>query len=235
LSTTYIIFYAIVTLANVILFVPDFWKKNKAEIDFDPVRTIFTMVFFFLAPNVNFIAFILFSLDKLSKPSKKVSKKNPELISLNILRNVHDLYKSELSFYEWDEENFRSDTGCTDEQSESFSKMIELEEKLATFIFSLENTHSHPKIAHLLLENEIMFTRIFTIIKESKNINNILTIELLMISQDSLVLFMEQYEQIKNNEEKNNKEAEETTRKRLIDELQEEIRHQKNRLKIPWK
>jgi hypothetical protein len=235
LSTTYIIFYVIVSIANVILFVPDFWKKSKAEIYFDEVRTIFHIVFFFLTPNLNFITFILFLIDKLRKPSGKISKKNPELITLNILYKIHHLYKSELSFYGWDEENFQLETDCTDELRRDFGKMIELEKKLSILIIGLENTHSNSEITRLLLENEIMFTKIYTIIKESENINNSLTIELLLISQDSIDLFMSEFVQIKENEEKKNKEAEDATRKRLIDELQEEIRHQKNRLKIPWK
>jgi hypothetical protein len=232
LSTTYIIVYFIVSIANVILFVPNFWKKSKAEIDFDVVRTICHMIFFFLVPNVNFIAFIMFSLNKLSKPSEKISKKNPELISLNILKNIRDLYRTELSFYGWEEEDFQLEADCTDVQRRTFSKMFELENELSILIIGLENTHSNPEIARLLLDNEIMFIRIYTIIKESESINNILTTELLMLSQDSLMLFISEFVKIKEDEEKKHKKAEETTRKRLIGELQEEFQYQKDRTKV---
>jgi large-conductance mechanosensitive channel len=229
------ILYLIISVLNLILFVPEFWSKSKDEIDFNAFRTIIHIFFFFLLPTFNIIAFIAFSVAKIrklndKKKSEKFSRENPKLASIKTLKDIRDLYITETSSIIL--ESFQDILVFTEKQDSRLEDFVYVEKDLSALITELENEQRSPEISSILIKNEITLTRILTILKESEEINDKLTSELLVVSLDSLKLFLLEIQKIKEEQKTHKKEFENIVRSRLIDELQDEFQHQKNRAKV---
>jgi hypothetical protein len=222
---------SIITLINFHLIFKVFRGKNDISKRFRYFLIICAVLSIVPLLNAIFV-FILLSLvgDEIPEFDKEIKKqkefkKQPELKSLYALIGIRDIYNNEVSSYNRSQRMYQTLSIRTDNQIENFQNLIILEKKLKTFIDGYTD-NEHYKT--LLLNNEIMFERILSILKESQKVDNNATIELINMSQESLELFLSQSDELYKKDLEFETEVKETVRNRLITEIKEEIKLQKN-------
>ena len=157
------------------------------------------------------------------KDKNKLTKKYPQLNSLNALKEIFDLITTVSNV---------NDNNITENSMST--------KKLKEFINFLEKNYQKDEYSKLLIEFEITFIKLITIYNESINTHIVILDEILISSKELLNQFSDKVDEIRINiqdnglVEKENKikieiELREKSKERLLKEIDDEIQFHKNK------
>jgi hypothetical protein len=211
--------HIIITILNFIFVLPTFLKEVKNEPEHvTPLYILSFLIVIFPIFNLYVLIYFLKNnypefKEKLAK--RKFKKKHPELISLNILKDIREIYSDHLT---------------KDIDTKSRKTIIEFVDMLHSLINILETNHQQAEFARILSLYELSFALIQSTLKESKLINDELTNELLLISKESIEQAIVETQEIIEKEIRVENESNEVIRNNLINGLKEDQAYHKKRI-----
>ena len=207
----------IITLLNFIIVLPLFLKEIKEDPKFKEATLIIFISFFI--PILNGILLFLVLKDEYpifrdNRKKKKFEKKHPELVSLNILKDIHNIYFDKIA-------NIKD--------NDSKKTLIIIENKLNYLVDILEAKHIKSEYSRILSLYELTLALIVSTIKESEQINAEITNEVLLVSKDSIEQIFLEVQQLENIEVNLENKSNEVIRKSLIDKIKEDQEYHRRR------
>ena len=224
--------YWMYTIIGLTIFTINYEKMKRSDGDGD----FFIYPINLFIPLVNIFALLIISAIALESDEKennnkrkvslkeknKMTKKYPQLNSLNSLKEIYDIiFISSLV------------------KVEDKTKKPISEEELKQMITLLKNNYQKNEYAQLLMDYEISFIKLLSIFEECLNINEFILDEVLLSSRELLKQFTNKVQETRENIEKNelmeiekkrkiNIQTKDKAKERFLKEINDEIRfHEK--------
>jgi hypothetical protein len=225
----FLFLYWIFTIVGFIVYTLNYEKINSEENEFtiDPIYFLIPMANIF---NLLFTISIIFEHYKELKKNKesikekyKMTKKYPQLNSLNVLKEIFETI------------TFSSNVN---EEEDNINKPMSAQEFKQMITF-LENNYQKDEYSQLLIEYEFSFIKLISIFRESITIENKISEDILIPSNKLLRQFSNKVEATRKTIEKNeliekerkfniDNETKDKTKERFINEINEEIKFHEN-------
>mgnify|MGYP003483097695 CR=1 FL=1 len=212
------ILHIIITILCFIIIIPSFIKEAKNDSELRSAGLVILILMICPIFNLMTLCFILkeeYPNVKKKIEKRKYAKKHPELVSLNILKDICKIY---------------SDNLTNNKDTDSRKTIIAFVNKLNSLIDTLETNHKKPDYARILSLYELSFALIKSTLEESKLVNEELTNELLLISKESIEQAMVEVQGLSDKETRMKNESNEVIRNSFINGLREDQAYHKKRL-----
>jgi hypothetical protein len=191
----------------------------------------------FCLPFINILGLFMYFLIKFTKIKSSFIEelrinKHPELASFDSLLEIRKYYMSDDKL-KCDVESCNNKY-CNNEKHWTSSKkpviyLKEFKRNLSEVLEFLENNHNKSNVPHILLTYELTFTKILSILKESKKVNNRTTDEVLVAAKKSIDFFISEIQQVIKALNEIEVETEVVINKRYIDELEMDTNYHQER------
>jgi hypothetical protein len=225
----FLFLYWIFTIVGFIVYTLNYEKINSEENEFtiDPIYFLIPMANIF---NLLFTISIIFEHYKELKKNKesikekyKMTKKYPQLNSLNVLKEIFETI------------TFSSNVN---EEEDNINKPMSAQEFKQMITF-LKSNYQKDEYSQLLIKYEFSFIKLISIFKESNTIENKISEDILIPSNKLLRQFLNKVEEARKSIEKNELiekekklnidiETKDKTKERFINEINEEIKFHEN-------
>jgi hypothetical protein len=216
--------YVFFVIGNLIISAPKILKGIKEKTMDEPSGDIVALIFLFV-PIFNAMIFLFFFIPIVAPWIKKTiisakKKKHPQIVSLNILKNIHKQFELESNKY--------------------FGPNKKTPQILETYVTNLDtindylkNNYQKTNISYILLSYEVTFKKVLESLQESEEFNNITRNKILASTHKIIDKFYDEILKIENKKIEIENMSEETIRNRIIKELESDrMYHQKKTSKV---